>query len=102
VAYLPKNKIRGTRIVGASKLVRIVDYFCRGIQIQERIGNNVTNFIMETIDAAGAACILAGQHLCMQCRGVKQYDADFVTSSMRGVYRDDLAARMEILELLKL
>ncbi len=96
VAYIPKN-----RVVGVSKLARLIEIFARRLQIQERIGNQVTHAIMENIGALGAACIIEAQHLCMSCRGVEKQNSVMVTSSLRGVFMDNAITRSELMNLIK-
>jgi len=97
VAYLPDKKV-----VGLSKLARIVDVFSRRLQIQERIGEQVTDAIMDNLKPKGAACIIEASHLCMRMRGVNKQQSTMVTSSLRGVFLQDIGARAELLELIKL
>jgi GTP cyclohydrolase I len=83
VAYVPKGKI-----VGLSKLARTVDHFARGLQTQERITNNVADFLMENLDAYGVGIRLSAEHLCMSMRGVKKPGARTTTTALRGVFKD--------------
>lgn len=94
VGYLP-----GARVVGLSKLARLVLCFARRLQVQERLTRQVARAIMEHLDAAGAGVVVRAHHHCMGCRGVKQPDAEMVTSAMLGAFRDDPAARAELLAL---
>jgi GTP cyclohydrolase I len=94
VGYLP-----GKRIVGLSKLARLVQCFARRLQVQERMTSQITKAIMSNLDAPGAGCILTAHHHCMGCRGVRQPDADMVTSSLLGVFRTDPLARSEFMAL---
>jgi GTP cyclohydrolase I len=96
VAYLPSDKV-----IGISKLARLVDIFARRLQIQERIGDQVTTAIMELLGARGAACIIEAQHMCMKMRGVEKQNSIMSTSSMKGVFIDNPAARAELLALIK-
>ena len=96
VAYIP-----GEKIVGISKLARLVDMFSRRLQIQERIGDQVTHALMEYLKPVGAACIIEAQHLCMRMRGCNKQNSIMVTSSMKGVFLDKPAARAELLSLVK-
>lgn len=98
VAYIPNGK----KVVGASKLVRVLEIYSRRLQIQERISVQVAEALMTHLDAIGAACILEAQHLCMACRGVERQGARMVTSCMLGDFRNDAAARAELLSLIKL
>jgi GTP cyclohydrolase I len=96
VAYIPNKKV-----VGISKLARIVEVYSRRMQIQERIGNQVTKALMEHLDAKGAACIIESKHFCMTCRGVEQQNSVMVTSSLRGVFLDQQESRQELLSLIR-
>lgn len=96
IAYIPDK-----RVIGVSKLARILDIYARRLQIQERIGQQVTQCLMEYLQPKGAACILQAQHLCMTCRGVQKQDSVMVTSSLRGVFLDDARARAEFMSLVR-
>ena len=95
VGYLPG------KIVGISKLARLVNCFARRLQIQERMTRQIGEAIMRHLDARGAAVILRAHHLCMGCRGVRQQDTDMITSSMLGTLRTDATSRSEFLRLCK-
>jgi len=95
VAYLPS-----TKIIGISKLARLIDIYSRRLQIQERIGEQVTKDLMDLLNARGAACIIEAQHLCMKARGVEKQSSVMVTSSMKGVFLDNPIARQELLALI--
>lgn len=95
VAYIPD----GSRVVGLSKLARTVDVFARRLQLQERIGAQVADAIVEHCGARGVAVVLEAEHGCMTCRGAKKAGASMRTSTMRGVFREDPAARAEVLML---
>jgi GTP cyclohydrolase I len=96
VAYIPNKKV-----VGISKLARVVEVYSRRLQIQERIGNQVTKALMENLGAKGAACIIESKHFCMTCRGVEKQNSVMVTSSLRGVFLDKIESRQELLSLIK-
>ncbi|MBL6988127.1 MAG: GTP cyclohydrolase I FolE [Bacteriovoracaceae bacterium] len=96
VAYIPSDKI-----VGISKLARILEVYSRRLQIQERIGNQVTTSIMENINAQGAACIIEAKHFCMTCRGVEKQNSVMVTSSLRGSFLKSTNTRQELMTLIK-
>jgi len=98
VAYIPD----GGRVVGLSKLARLVDAFARRFQIQERIGSQVVEALEEHIKPLGSACILEARHGCMTCRGVRLLRPVMVTSSVRGVFMDDPSARAELLQTINL
>ncbi len=96
VAYIPSKKV-----IGLSKLARLVDVYARRLQIQERIGEQVTTWIMEKLEAQGAACIIEATHLCMRMRGVGKQNSTMVTSSMKGTFMEEVEARQELLQLIK-
>ena len=96
VAYIPNKKV-----IGVSKLARIVDAYSKRLQIQERLGEQVTGALMEYLQPQGAACIIEAKHLCMQMRGVEKQHSTMVTSSLKGVFLDDSKAREELMQLIK-
>src|SRR5574339_1024544 len=96
VAYIPS-----TRVIGLSKIPRLVDVFARRLQIQERLTNQIAQTILETIDPLGVAVVCEGTHLCMSMRGVEKQNSFAVTSAMLGSFRDNARTRMEFLELIK-
>jgi len=96
VAYLPKSKI-----IGLSKLARIVDAFARRLQIQENLTNEIANCILEKTAAAGVAVIIEAQHMCMMMRGVEKQNSVMTTSCMLGAFRNSHSTRNEFLSLLK-
>lgn len=96
VAYIP-----GDKIIGISKLARLVDMYARRMQIQERIGDQVTTALMEILRPKAAACIIEGKHMCMMMRGVGKQDSVMSTSSMKGLFMDDASAKAELLTLIK-
>lgn len=97
IAYIPSGK----KVVGASKLARLLDLYSRRLQIQERIAEQVVVALMKHINPSptGAACILEAKHSCMLCRGVKS-DSSFVVSVFRGSFLTDQGARNELLQLI--
>lgn len=95
VAYIP-----GNRVIGISKLARLVDVYARRAQIQERIGEQVTTALMEHLKPQGAACIIEAVHLCMRMRGCSKQHATMKTSSLKGVFIKNLDARTELLSLI--
>ena len=95
VGYLPG------KVVGISKIARLVNCFARRLQIQERMTREVADAIEQYLDARGVAVVIRAHHLCMGCRGVKQPDSDMITSAMRGVLRSDAVARSEFLRLIQ-
>jgi GTP cyclohydrolase I len=92
VAYLPKG-----RVVGLSKIPRIVDMFARRLQVQERMTRQIAEFIQGLLHPMGVAVVVEGLHLCATMRGVKKHDARMTTSTMLGVFRNNLATREEFL-----
>jgi GTP cyclohydrolase I len=83
IAYIPNKKV-----IGISKLARILEVFTRRLQIQERIGEQVTDFLMKELGAKGAGCILEAKHFCMVARGVEKQNSVMVTSSIKGNFRE--------------
>jgi GTP cyclohydrolase I len=92
VAYIPDN-----RVVGLSKLPRIVDMFARRLQVQERMTVQIADFIAEHLNPLGVAVVVEGVHMCGVMRGVKKANARMITSAMRGVFRDDPKTRAEFM-----
>jgi GTP cyclohydrolase I len=95
VAYLPNKKI-----IGLSKLPRLVEMFSRRLQVQERLTQQIADTIQEQIDPLGVAVVMEGQHLCTMMRGVEKQNALAVTSAMRGTFKADYKARAEFLNLI--
>lgn len=96
VAYIPANG----KIVGLSKLARLVECFARRPQVQERLTGQIADSIEEHLQPVGTACVISAQHSCMACRGVKLSGVDFVTSALRGVLKGDISARAELMALI--
>src|SRR3982750_1671404 len=96
IAYLPHK-----RVIGLSKIPRLVDVFARRLQIQERMTNQIAETIKAKIDPLGVAVVCEGTHLCMSMRGVEKQNSYAVTSAMLGGFRDNARTRMEFLELLR-
>jgi GTP cyclohydrolase IA len=94
VAYLP-----GERIVGLSKLARVVEMFARDLQVQERLTTQVADWIQEELAPKGVGVVLEAEHLCMSLRGVQKFGATTVTSALLGQVRDDPRTRQEFLAL---
>jgi GTP cyclohydrolase I len=92
VAYLPRNKV-----LGLSKIPRIVDMFARRLQVQERMTRQIAECIDELLNPLGVAVVIEGLHLCATMRGVKKHDARMTTSAMLGAFRNSLATREEFL-----
>ena len=97
IAYIPQGKV-----IGLSKIPRLVEVFARRLQIQERMTNQIAETIKEKIDPHGVAVVVEGTHLCMSMRGVEKQNSFCVTSAMHGSFRDSARTRMEFLELIKL
>jgi GTP cyclohydrolase I len=97
IAYIPRNNV----ITGLSKFARLTDAFANRFQVQERLTTDIANTIQEVLDPLGVAVVIEAEHYCMCGRGVKKKGASTVTSSMRGVFRTNDAARLEVLSLIK-
>lgn len=95
IAYVPRE-----RVVGLSKLARLVECFARRLQIQERLTNQIADTIKEVLDPEGVMVIIQAEHLCMTMRGVKKPGAKTITSSVSGVFTANNAARAEVLSLI--
>lgn len=95
IGYIPNNG----RIIGISKLGRILDMFARRLQVQERMTNQIADCIKGLIDPQGVAVVVEGRHLCTESRGISKQGQTMVTSAMRGVFMDKQAAREEFLLL---
>ena len=96
VAYLPQGKV-----VGLSKLPRIVDAFAHRLQLQERLTRQVADAIHDVLRPAGVGVIVTARHLCMEMRGVEKQDSETVTSCMLGTFREDARTRAEFMELVR-
>ncbi|MAS35715.1 MAG: GTP cyclohydrolase I FolE [Anaerolineaceae bacterium] len=92
VAYIPTGKV-----IGLSKIPRIVDMFARRLQVQERMTHQIAEFLREVLDAKGVAVVLEGVHMCSMMRGVKKHDSSMTTSAMLGCFRDDPRTRSEFM-----
>src|ERR1700704_3617063 len=97
VAYIPTNKV-----IGLSKIPRLVEVFSRRLQVQERLTSQIADTICEKISPLGVAVVMEATHLCMSMRGVEKQNSCAVTSAMIGTFRDNARTRMEFLELIKL
>jgi GTP cyclohydrolase I len=95
VAYIPKGKI-----IGLSKIPRIVNVFARRLQVQERLTHQIAGCLKEALNPLGVAVIIEALHLCMAMRGVEKQNATCVTSTMLGVFRSDRGTRMEFMNLI--
>jgi GTP cyclohydrolase I len=96
IAYIPQG-----RVLGLSKIPRLVEIYARRLQIQERMTNEIAETLREKIDPLGVAVVVEATHLCMSMRGVEKQNSFAVTSAMLGVFREDARTRMEFLELIK-
>jgi GTP cyclohydrolase IA len=96
VAYLPQK-----RIVGISKLARMVEIYCRRLQVQERLTTQIAHTIMEEIDPLGVAVVLEASHMCMRMRGVEKQNSWVTTSAMLGAFRNNVETRQEFMNLLR-
>ncbi len=97
VAYIPSNKV-----IGLSKIPRLIDVFARRLQVQERLTNQIAETISDKIAPLGVAVVMEATHLCMSMRGVEKQNSFAVTSAMLGAFRSNARTRMEFLELIKL
>ena len=96
VGYIPHNKI-----IGLSKIPRIVDIFSRRLQVQERLTRQIALALQEALDPQGVAVIMEAQHLCMMARGVQKQNAKMMTNVMLGVFRDDNSTRAEFMRCIQ-
>ncbi len=94
VAYVPDG-----RIVGLSKLPRIVEVFARRLQVQERLTDQIADAVMDVLSPLGVGVVIEAAHLCMMMRGVEKQNSRTVTSALRGIFRDDPKTREEFLDL---
>jgi GTP cyclohydrolase I len=94
VAYVPDGKI-----LGLSKVARIVDVFARRLQVQERLTDEIADAVMDTVKPAGVGVVIEAAHFCMMMRGVEKQNSRTVTSARRGIFRDDSQTRVEFLRL---
>lgn len=95
IGYIPNGKV-----IGVSKLARLLDCYSKRMQIQERMTSQIADFLMEELGALGVYVICEGVHFCMTSRGVKKQDASMITSAIRGVFNDSPEARNEFLHLI--
>jgi GTP cyclohydrolase I len=96
VAYIPDGKV-----IGLSKIPRLVDVFARRLQVQERLTTNIAQTIMEAIQPQGVGVVIEARHLCMMMRGVEKQHSSTVTSAMLGAFRDERPTREEFLALIR-
>ena len=97
IAYIPNGKI-----IGLSKIPRLVDMFARRLQVQERMTQEIANSLNDALNPSGVAIIIEAQHMCMQMRGVEKKKSYMSTSSMLGIFRTDNKTRKEFLDIIKL
>jgi GTP cyclohydrolase I len=95
VAYIPRNKV-----VGLSKIPRIVDMFARRLQVQERLTNEIADALNEHLDPVGVMVVIEGQHSCAALRGVKKHGVNMVTTAKRGEFRTNRDLRDEFYRLI--
>ena len=95
IGYIPRG-----RIVGLSKLARLVEGYARRPQVQERLTSEVADALMEELNPVGAACVIEAVHTCMTIRGAKKHGSVMVTSALRGIFQENPASRTEILALM--
>lgn len=96
VAYVPDG-----RIVGLSKLPRLVEVFSRRLQVQERLTKQIADALWDLLEPRGVGVVIEAAHLCMMMRGVEKQGSTTVTSAMRGIFRDDGRTRQEFLEAIR-
>jgi len=96
VGYLPNG-----RIIGLSKIARIVDLYARRLQVQERLANQIADGMMEVLAPHGVAVVLEASHFCMMMRGVQKQGSSMVSSAMRGTFTENARTRSEFLELIR-
>jgi len=95
VAYIPRNKV-----IGLSKIPRIIDMFARRLQVQERLTGQIQETLNEVLEADGVAVVMKCKHMCMMMRGVEKQNSDVVTSSVSGIFQENEKTRMEFLNLI--
>ncbi len=96
VGYLPDGKI-----IGLSKIARIVDLFARRLQVQERLTNQIADALVDVLGPHGVAVVMEGSHFCMMMRGVQKQSSSMVTSAMRGTFNENARSRSEFMEHIK-
>jgi GTP cyclohydrolase I len=97
VAYIPNGKV-----LGLSKIPRLVEVFARRLQIQERMTKQIADTLMEVLEPEGVGVVIEAYHMCMMMRGIQKQNSFTVTSAMRGVFMDDSKTRMEFMDLIRL
>lgn len=96
IAYIPNGKV-----IGISKLARLLEVYSRRLQIQERLCKQITDALDKHLQPLGSACVLEASHSCMTCRGVKKQNSRMITSSLTGTFKTDAAARSEFMQFVK-
>jgi GTP cyclohydrolase I len=96
VAYIPNHKI-----IGLSKLPRIVEMYARRLQVQERLTKQIADTVQKAVNPLGVGVVMEAEHLCMQMRGVEKQNSVALTSTMLGVFKDSPVTRSEFLELIR-
>jgi GTP cyclohydrolase I len=96
VGYLPRGKV-----IGLSKVARVVDVFARRLQVQERLTNQIADSLMEVLAPYGVAVVMEASHTCMMMRGVQKQASSTVTSAMRGGFEDDARTRAEFMAVVR-
>lgn len=96
IGYLPTKKV-----LGLSKLARIVEVFSRRLQVQERLTKQIAQAMLEAVEPAGVGVVIEAKHMCMVMRGVQKINANTMTSCMMGAFRDDVKTREEFLSLIR-
>ena len=97
IAYIPQG-----RVIGLSKIPRLVDIFARRLQIQERLTSQIADTLLAKVQPMGVAVVMEASHLCMSMRGIEKQNSVAVTSAMLGVFREDARTRSEFLELIRM
>lgn len=97
IAYIPKNKI-----IGLSKMPRIVDMFARRLQIQERLTRQIQETLTEVLEPEGVAVVIQSRHMCMMMRGVEKQNSEVITSSVSGIFHENEKTRNEFLSLIQI
>ncbi len=95
IAYMPQGKV-----LGLSKLARVVDMYARRLQIQENLTKQIADAVELAINARGVAVVIEAKHMCMMMRGVEKQNSVMTTSAMKGIFRDDMSTRAEFLSLI--
>ena len=96
IGYIPNNKV-----IGVSKLARIADCFAKRLQVQERLTEQIADFLMDNLGAKGVMVVCEAEHLCMKMRGVKRQNSIMTTSAIKGVFKENHILRQEFLNLIK-